>query len=281
MTGSVISGINKPPMILEVTGMPDLCCIKGCDRPVEALGLCVNHWRMNKKHGSPVAVRPLSAINRGLSATERFWKSVRKTAGCWEWTASRDRDGYGMFAAEIFGVRTTKAHRFSLMLHTGIVLDEYQLVMHSCDNPPCVNPDHLSPGTHLENTADMIAKGRHMRGRRGASAKISKLTEDQVREILRDPRPYAEIAAAFSIHKQHVVEIKSRTSRRFVEFDDAEIVRNKRGAAGEARSKMLTDGDIRDIRASSETGVALAGKYGVSQQTITDIRKYRSWKHVA
>lgn len=258
------------------------CCIKGCDKPVLALGMCVNHWRMNKKYGSPVAKRPLSAENRGLKSEERFFKSVKKIEGqCWLWQASLDRDGYGVLEATIYGIRTSRAHRFSLMFHTGEVLDNHQLVMHACDNPQCVNPDHLSSGTAAENTADMMKKGRHVAGRVVHARKISKLSEEQVRAILIDPREYAAIAADYGIHKQHVLTIKARRTQHFVDVSDLEIVRNARGAKGEARSKNLTEADVRAIRASSLGPTALGREYGVSAPTICDIRTHRSWKHVA
>jgi hypothetical protein len=260
--------------------MESACCIKGCDLPVLALGMCVNHWRMTVKHGSPVAERPLSAINRGLSDEQRFWKSVEKTDGCWLWVASRDYDGYGMFRGTISGVLFTRAHRFSYTLATGEILPADRVVMHSCDNPPCVNPDHLNGGTKAENTADMIAKGRHLNRVMAHAQKIAKLSDDEVKAILRDPRQYSEIAASYDVHPQTIVAIKGRTTRSYVQIDPDEIIRAKRGARGAARSKALTDDDVRTIRTSEERGRLLAQRYGVSPQTITDIRKLRSWTHV-
>lgn len=196
------------------------------------------------------------------------------------WRGGCDRDGYGHFHATIHGVPTQKAHRFSYMLATGEILGTHQLVMHSCDNPRCVNPDHLTAGTPQENTADMIRKGRHMAGRRAGAEKISKLSDEQVRAVLIDPRHYAEIAAAYGISKGHVAEIKARTTRLFVEFDPANVVRAKGGARGAARSKNLTDDNVRAIRASQEPGRVLGERYGISVQTVCDIQKRRSWRHV-
>lgn len=255
--------------------MSDVCCIKGCDRAVLTMGLCTNHYRMNRVHGSPVAVRPLAAINRGLSNEQRFWKSVRKTDGCWIWQASRDRDGYGVFAAEIYGVYVRGAHRFSYMLGTGEVLQPHQLVMHSCDTPCCVRPSHLRAGSSAENSADMVARGRSRGGRPPV------LTDEQVVSILTDARPYAAIAEEHGIHKQHVLDIKARRTRRDVQIAVDQIVRNKRGSAGEARSKNLSDDDVRYIRASEESGSFLARQFGLTPSAICDIRKRRSWKHVA
>lgn len=281
----LISG-NPYVMINHVNDMEIImtavCCIKGCDSVVLAMGLCVNHYRMTRKHGSPVAERPLSAINRTVPVEQRFWNAVNKVdAGCWEWTASRDRDGYGSFRAEIHGIQVTKAHRYSYILHTGEVISPNLVVMHSCDNPCCVNPAHLSSGTSAQNTADMVAKNRHRgAGRIAQAAKVSRLSDDDVRAILRDPRRYADIAKDFGIHKQHVLALKARTTRGWVQIDPAEIVRSSRGVGGAARSKSLSDDDVRAIRASPEKGVTLAQRYGVSSATICDIQKRRSWKHI-
>lgn len=261
--------------------MENLCCIKGCDLPVLALGLCVNHWRMNAKYGSPVAARPLSAVNRGLSYEQRFWKSVEKTDTCWLWRAGRDHDGYGVFQADIHGVRVYSAHRYSHMLATGEILGPEILVLHSCDNPPCVNPEHLSSGTYKENTADMLAKGRHLGRSRIHADKIGKLSDDQVRDILRDPRRYADIAVEYAVHPQTIKAIKGRSTRTYVVIDPTEIIRATRGARGEARSKLLTDDDVRAIRVSEERTSALALRYGISAQSISGIRLGRTWKHIA
>ena len=261
--------------------MNTICCIKGCDLEVLCLGMCVNHWRMTVKHGSPVAQRPLSAINRGLSDEHRFWKSVQKSPdGCWLWMAGRDQDGYGVFRATIHGVSLFRAHRYSHMLATGEILSADRIVLHACDNPRCVNPAHLTSGTWAENTADMIAKGRHLDGARRLAEKIIKLSDDQVQSILRDGRPYARIAADFDVHPQTVMAIKARTTRSEVEIDPADIVRNKRGARGAAKSKLLTDDDVRAIRISDERTSVLARQYGISPSTICDIRKLRSWTHL-
>lgn len=260
--------------------MENLCCIKGCDLPVLALGLCVNHWRMNAKYGSPVAARPLSAINRGLSYEQRFWKSVHKTDGCWLWTAGRDHDGYGVFQADIHGVRVYSAHRYSHMLATGEILTPTILVLHSCDNPPCVNPAHLSSGTSQDNADDMVQKGRHLARIRVHADKVAKLSDDEVRAILRDPRRYADIAVDFAVHPQTIKAIKGRSTRSYVEIDPSEIVRAKKGSRGEARSLLLTDDDVRAIRLSDDRTSALAEQFKVSPQTISGIRLGRTWKHV-
>ena len=85
----------------------------------------------------------------------RFWNKVDKSGACWEWTASKDKDGYGLFH---FNRKQVRAHRFAFGLDN---IPKGMAVCHTCDNPGCVNPDHLFLGTNLDNTQDMISKGRN------------------------------------------------------------------------------------------------------------------------
>lgn len=83
-----------------------------------------------------------------MGAVERFWSHVDRTGDCWEWTAYRDRDGYGITNAAAFG--TPRAHRVAYALLIGPIPDGMQLD-HLCRNRSCVNPDHLEPVTNREN----------------------------------------------------------------------------------------------------------------------------------
>ncbi len=87
----------------------------------------------------------------------RFNASViRRDSGCWEWSRRRMRKGYGTFSA--FG-REYRAHRIAYALHSGRDPGD-SLVCHRCDNPPCVNPEHLWLGNAQANSSDMVTKGR-------------------------------------------------------------------------------------------------------------------------
>lgn len=83
----------------------------------------------------------------------RFWKYVQKTDGCWLWNGGLAR-GYGMVKD---GGRRLQAHRIAFLLTHGYAPAN---VLHKCDVPACVNPDHLFGGSIADNVADMIAKGR-------------------------------------------------------------------------------------------------------------------------
>lgn len=272
-----ISVIGMDTFMSEKFGLDlSVCCIKGCDKPTLALGLCVNHWRRNRKYGSPVALKSHSGRFRGMPAQDRFEMQVKKTDACWLWRGSTDKDGYGVFKAEHDGVLYQKAHRFSFALHKGH--PPFGLhVCHSCDNPQCVRPDHLFLGTSAENMADKMAKGRH-RWMRGEDAGHAILTEDQARSVIGDARPYAQIAADYGVTASAIGDIKNRKSWRHLGAEKG--VKAKRVSPRRGVSDKLTPDDIRAIRASDDTGVALAARYGITKQSVTDIRKRRSWAHV-
>lgn len=83
--------------------------------------------------------------------------------GCWLWTENVDEDGYGLISGRQekdprLGTKY-KAHRVSWVMHNGVLLPE-EMVLHKCDTPPCVRPDHLFKGDALANVLDMVAKGR-------------------------------------------------------------------------------------------------------------------------
>ncbi len=112
----------------------------------------------------------------------RFWEKVQKTEGCWLWTANVNHAGYGKYWD---GEDLVSAHRHSWTIHNGPI-PAGMLVLHKCDNPPCVNPDHLFLGTHLDNNLDTLRKGRRgYNGAPGEQNSHSKLTAAKVHDIRR------------------------------------------------------------------------------------------------
>jgi len=117
-------------------------------------------------------------------------------SGCWLWDGSTKKDGYGQFGIGGSG-KTRSAHRVSYELYKGPIPNGY-FVCHKCDNPACVNPDHLFVGTPGENTADRDAKGRTALGEKNGK---SKLTEQQVKLIRESNLSERKIAAMLGFHR--------------------------------------------------------------------------------
>jgi len=116
---------------------------------------------------------------------ERFWGKVDKSGDCWEWLASKNKEGYGNLWIE---ASIHKAHRYSWELHNGPIPEggDYRgmCVCHHCDNPSCVNPDHLFISDHKGNMADMSGKDRSnpSKGEYNGRAKLCASTVKLARE---------------------------------------------------------------------------------------------------
>ena len=105
--------------------------------------------------------------------------------GCWEWKGALNADGYGQYSGRTLSTGrrpTCQAHRAAWEITMGAIPDGF-LVCHRCDNPPCVNPDHLFVATHAENMADMVRKGRKLRGEDHRCARLTEPDVLRIREI--------------------------------------------------------------------------------------------------
>lgn len=182
------------------------CIVPDCAGSAHSHGMCPKHYQRLRRLGSTDT--PTRA-----SPADRFWQKVdRASDGCWIWTGACNAAGYGVLHG-----RERLAHRFSFELHHGAGSADGVLVLHRCDNPPCVRPDHLFPGTNLDNVRDMQAKGRQrppdMRGERHPSAR---LTEQQVVEIRAEyiarSRSHGAkpLAARYSVTPAHIEQIVRR-----------------------------------------------------------------------
>ncbi len=143
----------------------------------------------------------------------RFLEKVRKTPDCWEWTASDNGHGYGQF---YLNGTPVGAHRAAYEFFIGSIPDGL-MVLHSCDNPACVNPAHLFAGTAADNSHDMVTKKRGNTGEwnRGGG----KLKESDIPEIRRRRHAgerLAEIAADYGVSDSMISMIASRRKWAYV-----------------------------------------------------------------
>lgn len=177
------------------------------------------------------------------SAEQRFWLNVNKGGGCWLWSAATDRDGYGYF---YFDGKQGKAHRFSYILHHGPI-PEGLWVLHHCDTPGCVNPDHLYAGTSAQNIQDAIERNRLPTGDRNGSR----------------------------LHP----EMRPRGQKHWTK----QVGQMPTSGEGNGRAK-LTEADviaIRELYAKGTHSQSQVGKlFGVSQARINSIVTRRTWKHL-
>lgn len=147
---------------------------------------------------------------------DRFLEKVKQTEGCWIWSGSKNKKNYGTFFLD---GRAQKAHRVSYSLFVGPIADDL-FILHRCDNPPCVNPAHLSTGTPQDNMDDMVSKGRSCirRGEDNPFAKLSVAEVKTARHLyFAEARTCVEIGKFFSVSNTCIKDIvKDRTWRRHV-----------------------------------------------------------------
>lgn len=153
-----------------------------------------------RKASREVAMSRARQVNAALF--DRIMRVIAHPDQCWIWPLAKDRDGYGTL--KVAG-KSIKAHRAVVSLfypyHTQTI------VRHLCNNPACINPVHLRPGTAKENAADRVAAGRggNLAGENNGRAK---LTCDQVIEIHASSETGAALARKFKVSKVLICRIR-------------------------------------------------------------------------
>lgn len=199
---------------------------------------------------------------------EKFWSHVDKrgTSDCWEWKSYKaGRFGYG--SMRVRDERTGKtvaraAHRVSWEIHNNRLIPSGMKILHSCDNPGCVNPSHLSLGTQKDNVRDMISKGRspHFKVTKDTVLEIRKLRNEQGLLV-------REVAEKLNVSETIVQDVANWHTWKNVGGHPRP---KKRGQP----MLKLTDRDVANIRTMHDQGwkgAELADKYGVSRSLISVI----------
>lgn len=144
-----------------------------------------------------------------LPESERFASKFtpEPNTGCWLWLGGLDQDGYGKFTTW----RGSKwanigAHRFSIGFH-GAPVPPGMLVCHHCDNPACVNPDHLYIGTPKDNASDIDRRGRRPLGERAPNAKLTRATVSSARALLASGMSVSAASRALSVNVRTLSDV--------------------------------------------------------------------------
>jgi hypothetical protein len=139
--------------------------------------------------------------------TDFLSRFVKRPSGCWEWTGTIEKRGYGVLQIE---KKQWRAHRYSYIRTYGHVPDDV-LICHKCNNKLCVNPEHLYKGTHRDNMDDVITAGVQ----KGVNNGRARLTEADVLEIRRlyATKKYTqnELAIQFNVYQSRISDIVTLT----------------------------------------------------------------------
>lgn len=152
----------------------------------------------------------------------RLYEKVVKSDTCWNWTGPDNGLGYGRISLGVRGEGVKYTHIVSFFLEHERWPAPKMCVLHKCDNPRCVRPDHLFEGTKKDNSMDMAAKGRcgfqtmpertckYQVGEANTNRKITEKTVLKIRQLHRDGMLQKDIAKAFSLSRGNVCLIVNR-----------------------------------------------------------------------
>ncbi len=214
------------------------------------------------------------------NAPERFVRKLRREGECVVWHGPRQKWGYGRV---VFERKQWGAHRLAYTLHYGAI-PEGMHVLHYCDNPSCVNPNHLWLGTNMQNRQDSVAKGRHAYGSRITQSKLSPEQVAEIRERYKNGERQPFLASCYGVAQSTISKIvrQYRWSSVPSESDLSNLwVDSKRGERSPCAK--LTEQKVREIRAkyaSGEMQKTLAAEYGVSKGAILSVVHRKTWTHL-
>lgn len=141
-----------------------------------------------------------------------FLDRIEKTESCWIWTGSKTNRGYGIFT--ITG-KVMSAHRLAWKIHKGEIPNGL-IIRHLCNNPICVNPDHLALGTFQDNSDDRVKAGNTQKGSKNNLAKLNESQVIEIKKLLKQGISGAEVGRRFGVTRSGINSIKNNITWKHV-----------------------------------------------------------------
>lgn len=258
--------------------MRRVCEIPECDRPFYGSGYCNMHYQRWRTHGDPTVKKNM----RNEPVAERFWSRVTmgESAECWPFSTDT-KHGYGTFTLD---GRKQMAHRVAFYLTHGRWPMPHCL--HSCDNPPCCNPAHLSEGTHEENMRQKIERGRAgcLAGEEHPSARLTKAQIEEARQLRDQGWKLSDLGKRYGVSTGTIGRILQGRSWASVNAGYKPAIRRagepKRGAA-HPMAKVTPEvvAEIRRCADAGEPRASLQQRFGLSKSQIQRIVTRTGWAH--
>jgi len=279
---------NGDPLTRKTQERGEKCSVKHCKRKVYAQGLCNKHWQRKRKYGDVSREGLKAPLKKGVPVKQYLKERSKynKHTGCIEWIGSIANDGYGQAWQGDFWWR---AHRLAYTVYKGEI-PEGKIICHHCDNPRCINPEHLYVGTQKTNAEDRVKRGRS-NIKTGEEAGAAKLTEAQAIEIIRRRKSgekEKDIAKDYNISHWTVGDIyRGKKCWRDIDRDSIqpykEVRKDKAGRICNMTTK-LTEDQVKEIKrlilSKKYSQNAIARRFNVSKKTIANIRTEKQWSHI-
>lgn len=212
---------------------------------------------------------------------QRFWGYVKKSEECWEWQGHRDKDGYGKM--RVGRRQLARSNRIAWMVNFGKIPKDL-FVLHRCDNPPCVRPDHLFLGTARDNVIDKITKGRN-RPQMGEARHNAKLTSEMVTQIVKEycPRVMTQkmLAEKYGVSQGTISHILRGGHWKHIERAKVIVSHKAATASSNRAAKKISSEIAAEIRAQYAAGGVSQQKlgevFGVNQRMVSNIVLGKAW----
>ena len=212
-----------------------------------------------------------------------LFRSPGNDQDCWEWTACCWGIGYGCFHLCSNPKKSIMAHRFSWEFYNGQIPNNLD-ILHKCDNPKCVNPEHLSPGTQADNNLDRDRKGRNAHGSTHGNAI---LTDEIVKTIIDQTlsgqnTSMSQVSDTYVISRVTIRKILTGYGWKHITSKYSQTdIQKVSDILNDNTTLSLTDViDIKTRIKMGESNSSIARHYNVYPTTISSIKLGKTWQHV-